>query len=670
MSANLLDRETSPYLLQHRDNPVHWRPWGQDALRQAREVNKPILLSVGYAACHWCHVMAHESFEDEHIARQINENYIPIKVDREERPDIDALYQTALALLGQRGGWPLTMFLTPAGEPFWGGTYFSNRPRYGLPAFPDVLTWVAAAYHHQPDKIAGNAALLRDGLERQALPLRGPLPSPQHLAEYRDQLHRLIDDEHGGLAGAPKFPNVPVLLALWRHPAFRPAVINSLDHMCQGGIYDHLGGGFSRYSTDETWLVPHFEKMLYDNAALIEILTLAWQETGSPLYAQRIEETIAWLDHAMLADGGAFAASLDADSDGEEGKYYVWSAAEIAALLDPQHLEAFFAVYDVSDRGNWDGVSILHRNHPNGRFDPAEEPSLAAARRRLLAIREQRPPPGRDDKVLADWNGMVIAALAQAAFAFDRPDWLASARRVLAGVCRLLGGPDARLAHSARLGRIGAAGLLDDYAHLARAALLLHETTGDAGDLALAVAWTDQALRHFADTEAGGFFLAADDADDLIVRTKPTHDHATPSGNAVMVEVLARLAHLTGAASYRDAAEQTLIALSGALDHSPASHAALITAADLLNDAVQVVLVGHPTDPATAELRDAIAATSLPTRILQRLAPGQSLPLTHPAAGKLEAAADGAARVFICRGPVCGLPVMLPAILRQQLDGA
>src|SRR5215469_4910453 len=418
MDRNRLGDETSPYLLQHKDNPVHWRAWGEEALADAKAQDKPILLSVGYAACHWCHVMAHESFENPAIAGLMNDLYINIKVDREERPDLDAIYQHALALLGEQGGWPLTMFLSPDGEPFWGGTYFPPEPRWGRPGFAQVLQGIAQTFRAEHDKV-----------EKNVLPLRD------------------VDPLNGGIGTAPKFPQCGIFELLWRgwkrsrQAPFRDAVLRTLTTICQGGIYDHLGGGFARYSVDARWLAPHFEKMLYDNAELIDLLTLVWQEVRDPLYAQRVAETIGWLEREMVTSSGGFASSLDADSEHEEGKFYVWSAAEIDSLLGDDSA-VFKDFYDVSPDGNWEGHNILNRlDHP-ALADEATETMLARCREKLFAVRIPRVRPGLDDKVLADWNGLMIAALAHAGLVFQRPDWLALAERGFAFVERDMAAPD------------------------------------------------------------------------------------------------------------------------------------------------------------------------------------------------------------------------------------
>lgn len=676
MSRNQLDLETSPYLLQHKDNPVHWRPWGEQALAEAKQQDKPILLSVGYAACHWCHVMAHESFENPETARLMNELYIPIKVDREERPDIDALYQGALSLLGQQGGWPLTMFLTPDAQPFWGGTYFPPSPRYGRPSFRDVLTGVAETYRHQPDKVETNVSALMAGLARRSKssPNVGMI-SLDLLDQAARSLLRYTDPVRGGLKGAPKFPQTPMFQFLWRaalrldDPQLEQAVLTTLDGLCQGGIYDHLGGGFARYSTDEDWLVPHFEKMLYDNAQLVDLLVLAWQHSRKPLYRQRIEETITWLMGEMIAENGAFAATLDADSEGEEGKFYVWTEAEIEEFVPKKTLPLFRKVYDVVPGGNWEGRIILNRNGRQPTTDAAAEVDLAKARSLLLAARSERIRPGRDDKVLADWNAMMIAALAQAGFALQHPDWTEQAEKVFAHICRDLASPrDAnRLIHCWCQGRGQDQAVIDDYAQMARAALILAEITGKSNYADQAQSWVKIADRHYWDEKSGGYFFTADDADDLILRSKTALDQATPNGNGVMAEVLARLYHLTGEDHYRQRTEETVSAFAGEFSESFANMATLLSGWDYLQTAVQIILVGAAHHPVYEQMRRVIANTCLPNRFLLRVDPGAVLPEQHPAFGKTQHAEDSLT-AYVCVGQTCSLPITDPADLRHALS--
>jgi uncharacterized protein YyaL (SSP411 family) len=669
MAVNLLAQETSPYLLQHKDNPVAWRPWGSQALAEADASGKPILLSVGYAACHWCHVMAHESFEDPATAGLMNALFVPIKVDREERPDLDALYQQALAMMGQQGGWPLTMFLTPAGEPFWGGTYFPPASRWGRPGFPDVLQSVAATWEAEPDRIRDNVAAMRAGLEAEARTPGGGELSLELLERGARQMLRLIDTEHGGLMGAPKFPQPGLFQFLWKtgwrsgDERLREAVTLTLDHICYGGICDHLGGGFMRYSTDETWLAPHFEKMLYDNAQLIELLTLVWKGTRNPLYRSRVAEAAEWVLREMIAEDGAFAATLDADSEGEEGRFYTWTAEEVATRLDEETARFFCRAYDVRPGGNWEGRTILHRNHPNQPV--GVDDMLADARAVLWRVREARVRPGRDDKVLADWNGMMITALAGAGFTFAMPRWIDAARTAFEAVRRRMALPGDRLAHSMRFGRLGHASVIDDYAQMIRAALALAEVTGEAGLTEQAAAWAAAARRHHWDEAPGGWFLSADDTADVMVRSKPAYDGATPSGNGAMAEALARLWLATGDSRWRDLAEATVAAFSAAAAEQSASMTTLLGAFELLSHPTQVVVVGPPGADLDALLQ-VVAEAPATTLSLIRLTDGTALPERHPAHGK--GMNEGCPTAYVCHTFACSAPITDAARLREVLS--
>ncbi|HVI90018.1 MAG TPA: thioredoxin domain-containing protein [Dongiaceae bacterium] len=684
--ANRLAAEVSPYLLQHAHNPVDWWPWGDAALAAAKASNKPILLSVGYAACHWCHVMAHESFENPAIARQMNDFFVNIKVDREERPDLDTIYQQALALLGQPGGWPLTMFLRPDGRPFWGGTYFPPEGRWGRPGFSDVLRLIAETYATEPDSVGKNVEAIEEALQKLARPQAGDAVTPAIIDEIADRLVQEVDPVDGGIKGAPKFPQVPIFATFWRawlrggDPRMRDAVLITLTAMCQGGIYDHLGGGFARYSTDGKWLVPHFEKMLYDNAALIGLLTEVWQETRLPLFAIRIAETIGWLEREMLtapdtAGDRAFAATLDADSEGIEGKFYVWDEAEIDALLSAE-ATLFKRFYDVKPQGNWEGHTILNRRGTGEEPTPQEEETLALLRGKLLAARGRRVRPGWDDKVLADWNGMMIVSLARAALAFDRPNWLTLAVSAYRFIQRNLradgtGADRFKLHHAWRqdkngVGKKGAGAMLDDYAELAAAALALHEATGDdhyRDDAEQLAAILD---RHFWDPADHGFFTTADDVSDVILRTKSAGDNATPNGNGLMVEVLSRLYHLTGNPLHARRLTQTATAFSGEIHRNFFPLATFLNAIDYHLNCRQIVLIGRRDVGDAAALLKVIHDQPLPWKLLQVVAPDAALPPHHPAAGKNRI--DDRATVYICRGQTCGLPVTEPDDLARALS--
>ncbi len=668
---NRLGDETSPYLLQHKDNPVHWQPWGEAVLEAAKAADKPILLSIGYAACHWCHVMAHESFEDPAVAARMNSLFINVKVDREERPDLDSIYQHALALMGEQGGWPLTMFLTPDGEPFWGGTYFPPAPRWGRAGFPQLLDAVAEAYAGKREDVAKNVGVLRAALTRLAQPERGGAITPELLDRIAERLLRETDQLYGGIGNAPKFPQCGILELLWRawkrtrQTPYREAVVKALDAMCQGGIYDHLGGGFARYSTDARWLVPHFEKMLYDNAELVDLLTLVWQETKSPLYRQRVEETIGWVGREMRTSEAAFASSLDADSEHEEGKYYVWTEAEIDRTLGPR-AALFKRHYDVTAAGNWEGRTILNRSGSPQFADAETERELAECRALLLRVRDGRVRPGWDDKVLADWNGLMIAALANAGLVFERADWVESAAAGFAFVRDRISDADGRLWHSWRAGRAQHPANIDDYANLARAALALHEAKGDGGYLSQVQDWLAVLDRHYRDAAGGAYFFAADDTKGLIARAKTAADSAVPAGNGTLVGVLARLALLTGVGDHRRHAEAIVETFSGEAGRNFFPLATLLNNAELLAKPLQIAIIGDNTDAAFTGLRRAAYSVSLPNRVVETHAPGAVLPEGHPARGKGLVA--GAAAAYLCEGPVCSLPLTEPAALRDALE--
>ncbi|MFZ3359174.1 MAG: thioredoxin domain-containing protein, partial [Xanthobacteraceae bacterium] len=549
-------------------NPVDWWAWGPDALAEAKRTNKPILLSVGYAACHWCHVMAHESFEDNATAKVMNELFVNIKVDREERPDIDQIYMAALHHLGEHGGWPLTMFLTPAGEPIWGGTYFPNASRYGKPAFVDVLREIARLFRDEPAKIEQNRAALMERLAAAARPAGTATIGITELDNAARQLGGIIDPVNGGTRGAPKFPQAALFELLWRaglrsgEERYFAAVDISLHHICEGGIYDHLGGGFARYSVDERWLVPHFEKMLYDNAQLLELLAIAHARTGKPLYRQRAEETVAWLKREMTTGEGAFSASLDADSEGEEGKFYVWSYDEVLRQLGTEDGEFFARHYDVTPAGNFEGHNILNRLRPQPCSD-ADEIRLASLREKLLAARASRMRPGLDDKVLADWNGMMIAALADAGLLFEETSWIDLALTAFNFIAEAMARGD-RLGHSYRDGKLKFPGLASDFAAMIRAALALHEATGERGFLDRAIAWQTTLDRDYADAETGTYYLTAVDAEGLVIRPAATTDEATPNHNAVAAQNLIRLAALAGDDAWRAKADRLVAAIAPA----------------------------------------------------------------------------------------------------------
>jgi uncharacterized protein len=664
---NRLAAETSPYLQQHKHNPVDWWPWGEDALREAQRLNRPILLSVGYAACHWCHVMAHESFEDEATAAVMNELFVNIKVDREERPDVDHIYMSALHLLGQQGGWPLTMFLTPNGEPVWGGTYFPKTSRFGRAAFVDVLRSVARLFAEDPGKIEYNRNALMERLAARARPEGRVVVGITELDQAADSLAGAFDPINGGLNGAPKFPQGSLLEAIWRGGRRRPnsglgrVIAHTLERISQGGIYDHLGGGFSRYSVDERWLVPHFEKMLYDNAQLLDLLGLAATATGNPLFATRARETVAWLTREMTTPDGAFCASLDADSEGEEGKFYVWSFDEIERILGHDDALLFAVHYDVTREGNFEGHTILNRLR-RGLADEATENRLAALRTKLLAERAERIRPGLDDKVLADWNGLMIAALVHAGILLDEPSWLDMARRAFAFVASSMTRDD-RLGHSWRGGKLLFPGLASDYAAMIRAALALFEATGERAYLHRALAWQAAFDRHHAHAD-GGYYLSADDAEGLVLRPLVTTDDAVPNPNGLAAQNLVRLAVYTGDDRWREAVDRLFDALLPRAAENLYAHLSLLNAVDLRLRVAELVVVGD----ATGELTAAALRQSHIDCVVVRARTADDLPAAHPARAVF-ATLDKPA-VLVCAGGRCSLPVTEPAALAAAVHAA
>jgi uncharacterized protein len=678
LHQNRLAAETSPYLLQHRHNPVDWWPWGPEALAEAQRRKRPILLSVGYAACHWCHVMAHESFEDDATAAVMNQLFVCIKVDREERPDVDQIYMSALHHLGQQGGWPLTMFLASDGSPFWGGTYFPKTSQHGRPAFTDVLRQVARAFQEEPDKIAQNRnAILQKLVERT----RSEDPANMGVSELDSaavSIARATDPVNGGLRGAPKFPQCAMLEFLWRAGArtaderFFSTSTLALTRMSQGGIYDHLGGGYARYSVDERWLVPHFEKMLYDNAQILDLLALDYARSKNPLYRERARETVEWLSREMVTPEGALASSLDADSEGEEGKFYVWSLQQIRTTLGAadtaphaagDSAALFAAKYDVSAAGNFEGHNILNRLK-DLTDTPGQSARLATLRSMLRQERSKRIRPALDDKVLADWNGLMIAALVHAAMAFAAPDWLQIGRTAFDFVVRSMSRDD-RLGHSWRDGKLVIPGLASDYAAMIRAALALHEATSEPEFLDVAVRWQQSLDRHYADREHGGYYLTADDAEGLIIRPHSSIDDAIPNHTGLIAQNLVRLAVLTGDDQWRNLSNALFGALLPRVAGNVFGHLSLLNALDLQLSGSEIVVVGEGRQAETL----LAAARQLPhaTSIVLHAPRADELAPKHRRA-KLSAVKGSA--VFVCRGQSCSLPVTEPAALAELVASA
>jgi len=663
MTQNRLTQETSPYLLQHKDNPVHWWAWGPDALASAKANKKPILLSIGYAACHWCHVMAHESFEDEATAAVMNELYVNIKVDREERPDIDAIYMGALHALGERGGWPLTMFLTPDALPFWGGTYFPKEERYGQPSFEHVLREIARIHRDDPAKVVGNAmAIKRQLTERPAPPHKDAAIEITSVRDLAEHLAKSVDPVHGGLQGAPKFPQFSVFNFLWAagirfdSEVCREAVLVTLRNICQGGIYDHIGGGFARYSVDEHWLIPHFEKMLYDNALLLQLLTEAWKETQEPLFAQRIEETVDWLLREMRTTDGAFASSFDADSEGHEGKFYVWTLAQVREVLGADNADVFCRIYDITEAGNFEhGASNPNRLGKLEFEDEATEQRLSGLRRMLFDHRKTRVPPGWDDKVLADWNGLAIVALAEAGRAFGRLDWIEAARTAFAFVASRMA-EEGRLRHSYRAGQLRGPGTASDYANMIAAAIALHQVTGEPDYLGRTLRWAETFRAHFWLSDRGGYALSADDTGDVIARLEAAQDDATPNANAVMAANLVRLHTLTGEEAYYKDAAATLRAFIPDIASRAIGHTGLLSDVLDLHAPMQVVIVRGqtPSLPGSDPFAAALTSVSLPGALLLATADTTGLPASSPLAGK--SMIGDAPTAYVCVGGRCSAP--------------
>ena len=667
--ANRLAHETSPYLLQHADNPVDWYPWGDEALQRAQAEDKPIFLSIGYSACHWCHVMAHESFEDPEVAAILREHFISIKVDREERPDLDHIYMTAVQAMTGSGGWPLSAFLTPDGVPFYGGTYYPPVPRHGLPSFRQVLLAVADAWRtRRADLLASGQRLveaIRQQAEAGASPRDDALEPAVIDAAFRG-IQRSYDEVYGGWGSAPKFPQPMTIEFLLRYhhatanaQALRMAT-HTLEQMARGGMYDQIGGGFHRYAVDERWLTPHFEKMLYDNAQLARVYLHAWQVTGEPLFRAVAEETLDYVAREMTDLAGGFYSAQDADSEGEEGRFFLWTPAEIAAVLGPADAAAFQAAYGVTARGNFEGKNILTYV---GKLDARA--GFAEARRRLWAAREERVHPSRDDKVLVAWNGLMLAAFAEAARILGRREYLEIAERNADFLLRELRDEQGRLLHTWRRGIARGNAYLDDYTHFIEGLLELLATTHDARWYAAAHELADQMIAHFA--APVGFYDTSDDHESLIVRPRELQDNAVPSGNAMAAYILQRLADLALEPRYLDLARAALAQVQSLLGRYPLGFAQWLIALDrALARPRLIVVVG---DASAADTRALLAVCHQgyqPHRTVL-LSAGESASSIIPAlAGHRPI--DGRAAAYVCRDFVCLPPVTTPEGLREILS--
>ena len=683
--ANRLADETSPYLLQHAANPVDWYPWGPAAFERARREDKPILLSVGYSACHWCHVMAHESFEDEAIAGLMNALFVNVKVDREERPDVDHIYMMATQALTGRGGWPMTVFLTPDGKPFYAGTYFPPADRHQMPGFPRVLQSIAEAYRGRKEELAKAGAALVEEIGR----LTRPAPAEGVIAEATldaalADFEARYDRQFGGFGGAPKFPPAMALELLLRLQARRGSeagakalemATHTLEMMARGGLYDQLGGGFHRYSVDEEWLVPHFEKMLYDNALLARVYVLAFQATRNVLFEVVATETLEYVRREMTAPGGAFYAAQDADSEGEEGKYFAWTRAEIGQLLGEADARLFCAAFAVTDTGNFEGKSVLWLPRPLplvarelGVAVESVGTAVARGRRVLFEARERRVKPGRDEKAIASWNGLMLRAFATAAGVLGRDDFLEVARRNAAFLLTEMraGG---RLLHSWKDGKAKGDAFLEDYANVIDGLLALHEASLEPRWLEEALELAALMLDEFWDKDAGTFFDTGLRHERLVARPRDVFDNATPAGNSVAADVALRLGRLTGAAALRTCAELAVTSAGQHLARYPGGFGRLLAVVDaLVGPSREVVLVGARDEPAVRAFREAVMHRYRPDVLL---AGGPEAALAALAdrvplfVGRTRR--EGEAAAYVCVGMACRLPTVSPTELVRQL---
>ena len=679
--TNALIHETSPYLLQHAHNPVNWYPWGEEALRKAREEDKPILLSIGYSACHWCHVMEHESFEDEAIANLMNKNFVNIKVDREERPDLDQIYMNAVQMMTGHGGWPMTMFLTPAGVPFYGGTYFPPEDRYNMPGFSRVLTSVAEAYRSQPDQVAHTSTAMLGELRRV-----GILEASRDMltVELLDSSYRRIvanyDRTNGGFGGAPKFPPAMTLEFLMRtHYRTRSSEpLEIVEHTCrkmaEGGMYDQLGGGFHRYSVDAKWLVPHFEKMLYDNALLSRLYLHLYQLTKSDFARRIAEETLDYIVREMTDSSGGFYSTQDADSEGEEGKYFVWSKEEILGALGQEDGELFCDYFNVTEEGNFEGYNILNVTSSaqdtasRHGIDPAEfQNRINSGRQKLFELREQRVKPGRDEKILTAWNGLMLTSFAEASAILDRADYRSVAELnadfILSHLQR-----DGLLLRTFKDGEAKLNAYQEDYACLIDGLTSLYETTGNLRWLENAIRLTDTMIDQFWDGEKGGFYFTGKSHEQLILRSKDFMDNATPSGNSVSALALQRLALLTGNESYRRHAITILRLQADQMLRYPSAFGWGLCSADFyLSEPKEIAIVSRTEDELFARFIQALWGLYLPSRVIAVCTKDferatQIVPLLA------DRRPTDKPRAFVCKGYVCKTPADTPEDFLTQLD--
>jgi uncharacterized protein len=679
--SNRLIHETSPYLLQHAHNPVDWFPWGEEAFKKAQAEDKPILLSIGYSACHWCHVMEHESFENEQIAALMNQLFVNIKVDREERPDLDEIYMSAVQMLTGRGGWPMTMFLTPDRKPFYGGTYFPPEDRGGVPGFPRILRAVHQAYRERPADVAKSVGEIHNALQRMSETQASQKEfSLAIISEAAASIARAYDADHGGLGQAPKFPNAGVYELFLRHyhgskeQRYFDMVMHTLTKMADGGIYDHLGGGFHRYSVDPKWLMPHFEKMLYDNAQLLRIYAQAFTLTGDPLFKTVVTETADYLVREMLQVEGGFYSTQDADSEGEEGRFFVWTPDEIDRIIGAEAGEIFSRIYDVTEPGNFEGKNILHRTltiEQASKYFRRDQLEIAVivtqAKQKLFNEREKRVKPFRDEKVITAWNGLTLSGLAGALKIDPRADYLEAAQRTLEFFFSKLF-RDGFLLHTYKDGVAKLLGYLDDYAFLAVGLLDMYEVTFDRSLLERAILLCDIMVNEFWDEQDSGFFYTGKSHEQLISRSKPIFDASIPSGNAMATQLLLRLHHLTGRDDYRERAEKTLRAYYEAMERQPFGFAHLLCAMDFyLRKPKEILIVGERKDVAVQELLQSIYHRYLPNLTIQLAGVDDSLESVAPLLqGKTQI--DGKPTAYVCHNYTCSAPVTSRTELEPLLE--
>lgn len=690
--SNRLASESSPYLLQHAHNPVDWYPWRDEAFAAAAQQDKPIFLSIGYSTCHWCHVMAHESFENAEVAALLNETFINIKLDREERPDIDSVYMGVCQALTGSGGWPLTIIMTPDKKPFFAATYIPREARFGRPGMLELIPRIAELWGTQRDRLLSSAEEIAEAMQTVTPADAGRDIGRPVLERACTQLQTRYDPRHGGFSDAPKFPTPHTLMFLLRHYSRSreqkalAMVEKTLLEMADGGIHDQLGSGFHRYSTDERWLVPHFEKMLYDQAMLTMAYTEAWQATGETRYREVAEQVIEYVLRDMTSPEGGFYSAQDADSEGEEGKFYVWTQQQIREVLDPAEADLVTAAYNVRPEGNFadeatgirTGANILHLSRaPKELAHAAGLPldewtaRLEIARAKLLEARGQRVRPGLDDKILVSWNGLMIAALAKAAFAFENPDYAAAAARCVEFILTRMRDERGLLLHRYRAGEAGINAHLDDYAFLIWGLLELYGATFEPRHLAATIELNERLMAHFHDAEGGGFFFTADDAEELLVREKLIYDGAMPSGNSVQMLNLLRLGRITGQVEYEQAAHELARTFSEPVEVSPAAHCMLLCAVDFaLGPTQEIVIVGETTAEDTQAMLAPLRSAFVPAAVFLLKSPGGETPSMSEIAPFTAnyTAVGGRATAYVCTNTTCEMPTTDIVRFCEQLN--